>query len=133
MGMHHEKSIGGKATVRLSGPASEYDQHFPRILEIAAAMTILLCLAPVLLISAIAVRLGSGGPIFVREKRSNSRKQPVQVFRFRLAAAETQGTSSQRLTRVGVILTETGISELPQFFNVLRGEVSFVEVFKSLS
>jgi lipopolysaccharide/colanic/teichoic acid biosynthesis glycosyltransferase len=132
MALHHDKSIGGKATIGPGAPARDLNQLFTRILEIIAATTILLCLAPVLLISLVAIRLSSGGPVFIREVQRDSRNRPVQVFRFRLAAAGGRGESGQRLTRVGLILTETGINELPQFFNVLGGEVSFIEAFKSL-
>jgi lipopolysaccharide/colanic/teichoic acid biosynthesis glycosyltransferase len=132
MALHHDKSIGGKATIGPGAPARSLDQLFTGIPEVIAATTILLCLAPVLLISSVAIRLGSRGPVFLRETRRDSRNRPVQVFRFRLATADAQLGSSHRLTRLGLILTETGINELPQFFNVLLGEVSFIEAFKSL-
>jgi lipopolysaccharide/colanic/teichoic acid biosynthesis glycosyltransferase len=132
MALHHGKSIGGKVTIGPGAPARGLDQLFTRMLEIIAATTILFCLAPVLLISLVAIRIGSGGPIFIREMRRDSSNRPVQVFRFRLATAGGRGESGQPLTRIGLILTETGINELPQFFNVLRGELSFIEAFKSL-
>jgi lipopolysaccharide/colanic/teichoic acid biosynthesis glycosyltransferase len=132
MALHYDKSIGGKATIGPGAPVRGLGQLFTRILEVIAAMTILLCLAPVLLISSVAIRLGSRGPVFLRERRRDSRNRPVQVFKFRLATGDAQQGSSQRLTRLSLILTETGISELPQFFNVLLGEVSFIEAFKSL-
>ena len=130
MAVHDDKSIGGNPTIGV--PARRLDQLFTRILEVIAATTILLCLAPILLISSVAIRLDSGGPVFIRETRRNSRNRPVQVFRFRLAISYARDESSQRLTRVGLILTQSGINELPQFFNVLRGDVSFIEAFKSL-
>jgi polysaccharide biosynthesis protein PslA len=132
MTLHHDKSIGGKATIDPGAPARGLHHLFTRVLEVIAATTILFCLAPVLLISLVAMRLGSGGPVFIRIMRRDSKNRPIQVFRFRLATASGRGESGQRLTRVGLILTETGINELPQFINVLRGEVSFVEAFKSL-
>jgi len=131
MALHHDKSIGGNPTIGHGVPARRLDQLFTRILEIIAATTILLCLAPILLISSVAIRLDSGGPVFIRETRRDSRNRPVQVFRFRLPTGDAQG-SSQRLTWAGLILSQTGINELPRFFNVLRGEVSFIEAFKSL-
>ena len=132
MAVHDDKSIGDNPTIGHGAPARRLDQLFTRILEVIAATTILLCLAPILLISSVAIRLGSGGPVFIRETRRDSGNRPVQVFRFRLVTDYARGESSQRLTRVGLILTQTGINELPQFFNVLRGEVSFIEAFKSL-
>ena len=132
MAVHDDKSIGDDPTIGHGAPARRLDQLFTRILEVIAATTILLCLAPILLISSVAIRLDSGGPVFIRETRRDSGNRPVQVFRFRLVTDYARGESSQRLTPVGLILTQTGINELPQFFNVLRGEVSFIEAFKSL-
>ena len=130
MALNDDKSIGGNPTIGVLG--RRLDQLFTRILEVIAATTILLCLTPILLISSIAIRLESGGPVFIRETRRNSRNRPVQVFRFRLGTSYARDESSQRLTRVGLILAQTGINELPQFFNVLRGDVSFIEAFKFL-
>jgi lipopolysaccharide/colanic/teichoic acid biosynthesis glycosyltransferase len=131
MALHDDKSIGGDPTIGHGAPARRLDQLFTRILEVIAATTIVLCLAPILLISSVAIRLDSGGPVFIRETRRDSRNRPVQVFRFRVVTAHARGEGS-RLTRVGLILIQTGINELPQFFNVLRGDVSFIEAFKSL-
>jgi lipopolysaccharide/colanic/teichoic acid biosynthesis glycosyltransferase len=125
MAFHNNKSIWGHPTIGYGAPARR--QLFTRMLEVVAATTMLLCLTPILLISSVAIRLDSGGAIFIRETRRNSKNRPVQVFRFRLVTGE-----SNRLTRVGLIMTQTGINELPQFFNVLRGEISFIEAFKSL-
>ena len=131
MAVHDDKSIGDNPTIGHGAPARRLDQLLTRILEVIAATTILLCLAPILLISSVALRLDSGGPVFIRETRRDSGNRPVQVFRFRLVTAYARG-ESRRLTRVGLILFQTGINELPQFFSVLRGEVSFIEAFKSL-
>ena len=104
MALHDDKSIGGNSTIGHGAPARRLDRFFKRILEVTAATTILLCLAPILLISSVAIRLDSGGPVFIRETRRNSRNRPIQVFRFRLVTAYAQGESSPRLTRGGLIL-----------------------------
>jgi lipopolysaccharide/colanic/teichoic acid biosynthesis glycosyltransferase len=132
MALHDDKSIGGNPTTGHGAPARRLDQLFTRMLEVIAATTMLLCLAPILLISSAAIGLESGGPVLMRATRRNSKNRPVQVFRFRLVAAYARDESGPRLTHVGLILTQTGISELPQLFNVLRGDVSFIEAFKSL-
>jgi lipopolysaccharide/colanic/teichoic acid biosynthesis glycosyltransferase len=49
-----------------------------------------------------------------------------------VATASEPGENSQRLSRIGLVLTQTGIDELPQFFNVLRGEISLIEAVKPL-
>jgi lipopolysaccharide/colanic/teichoic acid biosynthesis glycosyltransferase len=109
------------------------DQLLRRPLEAAAATIMLLCFAPILLITSVAIRLDSGGPVLIRETRSDCTNRAVQVFKFRLVAADVgNDCSSRHLTRVGLILSQTGIDELPQLLNVLRGEISLIEALKSL-
>jgi hypothetical protein len=125
--MTTSKSIMGVA------PSRRLGQLFRRTLEAAAAATMLLCLAPILLITSVAIRLDSGGPVLIRETRSDCTNRAIQVFKFRFVVANAGNDfSSRRLTRVGLILSQTGIDELPQLLNVLHGEISFVEALKSL-
>jgi lipopolysaccharide/colanic/teichoic acid biosynthesis glycosyltransferase len=128
---HNNKSIWGPTTGP-GAPTHGLNQLFAPILEIVAATTLLLCLAPILLISSVAIKLDSGGPVFTRVTRRDTSNRPIQVLRFRVVAASVPGENNQRLSRVGVALTQSGIAELPQFFNVLRGEISFMEAVKSL-
>lgn len=131
MARHNNKSIWGPTTGP-GAPTHGLNQLFAPILEIVAATTLLLCLAPILLISSVAIKLDSGGPVFTRVTRRDTSNRPIQVLRFRVVAASVPGENNQRLSRVGVALTQSGIAELPQFFNVLRGEISFMEAVKSL-
>jgi lipopolysaccharide/colanic/teichoic acid biosynthesis glycosyltransferase len=109
------------------------DHLFRRALDAAAATTMLLCLAPILLITSVAIRLDSGGPVLIRETRRDCTNRAIQIFKFRLVAVDAENDcSSRRLTRVGFILSQTGIDELPQLLNVLRGEISFIRALKSL-
>jgi hypothetical protein len=96
-----------------------------RMIDIAAATLGLLLFSPILLIASIAIKLDSRGPVLIRETRYGYKNRPIQLLRFRLvtACAENDRTSP-RLTRVGRILNQTGIDELPQLFNVLRGQMS---------
>ena len=112
--------------------AHRLDQLFKRALEIAAAAVMLLCLAPILLITSVAISLDSGGPVFIRETRRDYRNRPIQVFKFQITAYAGGDCSSRRLTRIGLILNQTGIDELPQLVNVLTGEISLIETVKSL-
>ena len=79
MALHDDKSIGGDPTIGHGAPARRLDQLFTRILEVIAATTIVLCLAPILLISSVAIRLDSGGPVFIRETR---RDPGIDLFRY---------------------------------------------------
>lgn len=96
-----------------------------RMVDVAAATLSLLMFSPILLIASIAIKLDSRGPVLIRETRYGYKNRPIQLLRFRLvtACAESDRTSP-RLTRVGRILNQTSIDELPQLFNVLRGQMS---------
>jgi lipopolysaccharide/colanic/teichoic acid biosynthesis glycosyltransferase len=102
------------------------DQRTHRIFDCAAAILGAMLFAPIILIVAIAIRLDSPGPIFIRELRFGHRNRVIQVFKFRLVSDCGVGGTGVRLTRVGRILSGTGIDELPQLYNVLRGELSMV-------
>jgi lipopolysaccharide/colanic/teichoic acid biosynthesis glycosyltransferase len=97
-----------------------------RILDLAAAVTGVILLAPILLVTAIAIRLDSDGPIFIREPKFGHGNRKIQLFKFRFMSVRRDGNTRERLTRIGQILSETGIDELPQLFNVLRGELSMI-------
>ncbi len=96
----------------------------------AAGLTVL---APVFLVTAIAIRLDSPGPVFFRQRRMGRHLRPFSMFKFRTMvhnAAEigpgiTVGRDP-RITRVGHFLRQTKIDELPQLWNVLRGDMSLV-------
>jgi len=102
------------------------DQYVKRGFDIAAATIGLIVFSPILLISAAAIKLESPGGIFSRETlhdRYNGRA--VQAFRFRVVTVCTEDSQfGRRTTPVGQMLTQSGIDELPQLFNVLRGEMS---------
>ena len=90
MALHDDKSIGGNPTIGV--PARRLDQLFTRILEVIAATTILLCLTPILLISSVAIRLDSGGPVFIRETRRNSKRRKLASTNFRNSLMFCEGT-----------------------------------------
>lgn len=104
-----------------------------RILDMAAAALLLVLLAPLLLLVAVCVRLGSSGPILFRQQRGGRGGHLFTMLKFRTMAvdpdAERQGFepgSVRRVTRLGGILRKTKIDELPQLVNVLRGDMSLV-------
>jgi sugar transferase (PEP-CTERM system associated) len=107
-----------------------------RLFDIAVSLSLLILASPVIVLAAFAVWVESGfrGPILYRQARVGSNDTVFNVFKFRSMRpdAEADGTArwaivnDDRITRVGRILRRYRIDELPQIYNVLRGEMSFV-------
>jgi Undecaprenyl-phosphate glucose phosphotransferase len=101
--------------------------------RLAAGIGILV-LSPVLLAVAVAIKLDSKGPVLFRQNRYGFGDRVIQVYKFRTMKAETSDANGEqqtavndpRITRVGGFLRKVSLDELPQLFNVLRGELSLV-------
>jgi lipopolysaccharide/colanic/teichoic acid biosynthesis glycosyltransferase len=100
-----------------------WPEPLQRSLDFAAAAMGVILLAPIFLVTSIAIKLDSNGPIFVREPMFGHGNRRIQLFKFRFVSTGGDGNPG-RPTRVGQALSETRIDELPQLFNVLRGELS---------
>ena len=98
-----------------------------RAFDIVVATLGIALFAPIFLITSIAIKLDSPGPILIRQTLFGYGRRAVRVRRFRFAThcLETQSITP-RLTRVGRIMHQTGIGELPELFSVLFGEMSIV-------
>jgi sugar transferase (PEP-CTERM system associated) len=105
-----------------------------RAFDIAAALSLLTLTLPVMIVTAIAIAAESGTPVIYRQERVGFRGRRFTVFKFRSMGhdAERGGRArwavarDPRVTRVGRVIRRLRIDELPQLFNVLRGEMSFV-------
>ena len=112
---------------------SQATLNLKRISDIVISAVTLLLLSPVYLVLAIAVRRDSPGPVFYRQERIGYHKKPFKIIKFRSmnvdAEAEGPALSSvddPRITRLGAFMRKYRIDELPQFWNVLCGDMSLV-------
>jgi lipopolysaccharide/colanic/teichoic acid biosynthesis glycosyltransferase len=116
------------------GPLHLRDRALKRLFDIGVSSVALLLLSPVMLVIAIAVTIDSPGPALFRQLRMGRGNRLFEVLKFRTMHRETtdiDGTRSVnrddcRLTRFGRFLRRTSLDELPQLFNVLRGDMSIV-------
>lgn len=104
-----------------------------RLFDIFFSFFGLLVFAPLMLFVAVVIKLTSKGPVFYKQVRSGLHRKAFYVYKFRTMVdkAETMGTSvttdiDPRITPIGRILRKTKLDELPQLFNVLKGDMSFV-------
>ncbi len=105
-----------------------------RAFDIVVSATALILLAPVLVLVAIAIWLGSPGPALFRQERVGRGFRPFRILKFRTMVVDapklggplTAGDRDPRITRIGGMLRATKLDELPQLINVLRGDMSFV-------
>ena len=105
-----------------------------RVLDFTIALMALLVLWPVLLIVAVIIKLTSPGPVIFKQKRIGLDGKVFEIYKFRsmVVGAESQGSGvysgkgDARVTPIGKIIRATSIDELPQFINIIKGEMSFV-------
>jgi Undecaprenyl-phosphate glucose phosphotransferase len=116
-----------------SRPSSLVDRCLKRTFDIVVAASAAVVLSPLLLLTAVAIKLDSEGPILFRQLRHGFNNEPIHIFKFRtMVISEENGGFQQaarndpRITRLGHLLRRTNIDELPQLFNVLRGDMSIV-------
>jgi lipopolysaccharide/colanic/teichoic acid biosynthesis glycosyltransferase len=104
-----------------------------RLFDIVVAGLGLVLASPVLLVAAIAVKLSSPGPVLFLQQRMGRNFEPFWIYKFRTMIVDAPQRGAQitagadpRITRVGAFLRKTKLDELPQLWNVLRGDMSFV-------
>ncbi|MFO1034562.1 MAG: undecaprenyl-phosphate glucose phosphotransferase [Hyphomicrobiales bacterium] len=115
-------------------PLSGWDSFLKASMDKAIALVALIALSPVMLGTALAVKLESKGPVIFRQKRFGFNNELVEVFKFRSMYTDMSDASASKLvtkddprvTRVGRIIRKTSLDELPQLFNVLLGTLSLV-------
>lgn len=107
---------------------------FKRFCDIVVSLLGLIVLSPLMLIVAIAIKFESKGPVLFKQTRLGKDGREFQIYKFRsmCEGAENMGTGQysfagdMRVTKVGRFIRATSIDELPQFINILKGEMSLV-------
>ncbi|WP_217807219.1 sugar transferase [Fibrobacter sp. UWB13] len=105
-----------------------------RLLDIVVSLGVLVFLSPVLLITAIAIKLNSKGPVIFKQRRLGLGGKEFDIYKFRSMVQNAEHTGSgvysgkgdARVTAVGRIIRATSIDELPQALNMLKGDMSLI-------
>jgi lipopolysaccharide/colanic/teichoic acid biosynthesis glycosyltransferase len=122
---------------------SRSSRALKRAFDIALSSLTLLALLPLFVVIAVAIRIDSRGPVFFRQRRIGRRDRDFEIVKFRTMGANAEAVKHElmelneadglfkiendpRITRVGSFLRRTGLDELPQLLNVIRGDMSLV-------
>ncbi|MCS0638980.1 exopolysaccharide biosynthesis polyprenyl glycosylphosphotransferase [Streptomyces sp. LP05-1] len=129
-----DQHLWGYGCRRLDPPPAHRGLPLKRLLDVAVAAPLLIGLAPLLLVCAAAVRLSDGPGVLFRQERVGRHGRPFTLLKFRTlrpadereAATRWSVAHDERLGPVGSFLRRTSLDELPQLWNVLRGDMSLV-------
>lgn len=117
------------------GYSLSFDQRFwKRFVDILLAVLMIIVTSPIMLFTALAIKMYDGGSIFYKQTRCSKDAEEFEIIKFRsmVENAESDGVAKlaaandSRITPIGKFIRATRIDELPQLFNILRGEMSFV-------
>ena len=104
-----------------------------RLFDILISLILLIILFPILLVISIIIKIDSKGPIFYRQKRITKYGKEFKIFKFRTMVVDADKKGSlvtlnddQRITKIGKKIRKIRLDELPQLFNILLGDMSFV-------
>ncbi len=116
------------------GAGRFYNRVVKRLLDVVLSALGLIVLSPVMLVSAVLIRLTSAGPAIFKQKRIGRGAREYTIYKFRTmrVGSEHTGTgvysddSDPRMTGIGKILRKTSVDELPQLVNILKGDMSLI-------
>jgi len=114
-------------------PLTGFERFVKRALDLAGASFVLLLLSPLMLLTALMIKIESPGPALFRQQRSGFNAKHFSILKFRTMTVMEEGDgvaqakrNDPRITELGALLRASSIDELPQLFNVLRGDMSLV-------
>ena len=113
---------------------SRLSREAKRLMDILVSGIALLLLSPILLLTALAIKLDSKGPVLYSQSRVGLMGEPYKIYKFRSMRTDAEangiavwaGENDPRITRVGKFVRATRLDELPQVWNILKGEMSLV-------
>ena len=132
---HSISSIAGMSVINLSvTPMDGVNRWIKALEDKVVSLLILLLISPFMLLIALAVKLSSPGPVFYKQTRLSWNGREFEMYKFRTMPLDAEGQSGpvwatsgeMRATAVGAFLRKTSLDELPQFWNVLKGDMSIV-------
>ncbi|MCZ8368779.1 MAG: sugar transferase [Porphyrobacter sp.] len=134
MGVHRYDEFGRTTLVVSTGPLALRVRVLKRGFDVVVAALALLALSPVLLVTALLIKLEDGGPVLFVQRRLGRGNQFFEMFKFRSmredkldhAGDRSAARHDERVTRIGAFIRRTSIDELPQLFNVPSGDMSIV-------
>lgn len=113
---------------------SKVEEDFKRIMDIAMSIILIIFLSPLLIISALLVLCSSRGPVLFKQDRITKNNKVFKIIKFRTMVKDAEKNTGavltkvndSRVTKVGAFMRATRLDELPQFFNVLKGDMSLI-------
>ncbi len=101
------------------------------LIDFVLAIVMLIVLSPIMIITAILIKMTSKGPVLFKQKRPGKNCKIFTVYKFRtmITATKKKGkrlSDMERTTKLGKFLRKTSIDELPQLFNIIKGDMSFI-------
>ncbi len=117
--------------IKLAAKGGIYQRYFKRPMDVVLSFCAITILSPVLLIVALLVRVKLGSPVIFRQKRPGLNEKIFTMYKFRSMTdqKDRDGTllpDATRLTRFGKMLRSTSLDELPELFNIVKGDMSIV-------
>lgn len=111
-----------------------YQKYIKRIIGFVLSLMIIIVILPILVLISFAIKCESKGPILFKQKRVGMHKELFEIYKFRSMRTDTPKDCATHLlenpekyiTKVGKLLRQTSLDELPQLFNILKGQMAFV-------
>ena len=107
-------------------------KYIKRIMDLLTAVLLTIVLSPLMLLSAILIAANRDGPVLFKQKRPGKNGKIFTVYKFRTMSTKLcdengrELSDFERMTKIGRILRKTSVDELPQLFNIIKGDMSFI-------